>query len=348
MGSDYHFISNPTHSPCYDMLTATADELFTRRAKFNSEVVLNGLKLPRKLFPQLRGFTRHKTLAATELAALGVRTKKCPFCAKDMTRSDFKLIDHPDEMPSFRAQASLGSCESCLHWEHVEFRDETYDVRASLYSKYTLTIASSKTREFDTVAPEGTLNEIAQWFRRHPNLYNSVNPIYLEKLVAEIFRASGEYTEVKHVGRPDDGGIDVILVESNQSTWLVQVKRREHPASVEPVSTIRNLLGTLILNGTDRGIVVSTADHFSFRAREAVDVAAQRDYTVRLVDRGAFDALLSGCLPKAPWKEVIASINSNRAQWFGESDELPYREAEWRISDNTSRLDHDPNQISLF
>jgi len=171
-----------------------------------------------------------------------------------MSRWEFELDDHPDEMPNYRAQASLSNCEHCQHWEHVEFRQETYDIRADLLDRYQLAVTTSKTREFDAGAPDGALEEVAQWFRRHPRLYNSVHPKYLEKLVAKVFANSGQYAEVRHVGRPDDGGVDVVLVESNESMWLVQVKRREYPDSVEPVSTVRNLLGTLILSGSDRGV----------------------------------------------------------------------------------------------
>ncbi|MEU7524643.1 restriction endonuclease [Saccharothrix sp. NPDC042600] len=347
-GGPFEFQS--TYSPYFDTLIAEGGETLHEKATFDKDALLNGTKVPRRLFPQLRGFTRKKSLVTAKLSELGVRSGQCPFCRIKMLKHEFSLEDHPDEMPSFRAQASLSNCENCQHWEHVELRQETYDIRADLFDKHRLAIVNSKTREFDTVAPAGTLEEIAQWFRRHPYLYNSVHPSYLEKLVAKVFEASGAYADVKHVGRPDDGGVDVVLVESETSTWLVQVKRREHPDSVEPVSTVRNLLGTLVLGGSEKGIVVSTADHFSYRAREAVDIAARKDFVVRLIDRRAFDRLLATRLPKAPWKEVMARINDDRVRWFGSPDGLPAGEVVWSIEKrNAAREDGiDPEQFTLF
>jgi Restriction endonuclease len=177
-----------------------------------------------------------------------------------------------------------------------------------------------------------------------------VHPKYLEKLVAKVFANSGQYAEVRHVGRPDDGGVDVVLVESNESTWLVQVKRRKHPNSVEPVSTVRNLLGTLILSGSDRGIVVSTADHFSFRAKESVGIASQCGYTVRLIDRKAFGHLIAGCLPSAPWKKVLAAINADRVKWFGAPDDIASKQVEWTVTaSNGKKMDAiNAEQLTLF
>jgi hypothetical protein len=164
---------------------------------------------------------------------------------------------------------------------------------------------SSKLRTFDEEAPEGTLGEVAQWFRRHPRLYNTVSPTYLEKLVARIFTNSGQYVEVHHVGRPDDGGVDVVLVESESDA---------KPS--EPVSTIRNLLGAMILQESQLGIVVSTADHFTFRARESAAKANPLGFKVDLLDRKALDAMLARALPVEPWKKVLDDLHDHRQEWF--------------------------------
>ncbi|WP_327230951.1 restriction endonuclease [Streptomyces murinus] len=149
----------------------------------------------------------------------------------------------------------------------------------------TLTVLSSKTRTFDKRAPEGTLQEISQFFRRHPNLYHSVSPTYLEKLTARVFKEFGNYAEVRHVGRPADGGVDVLLIEDEEHSWLVQVKRRENPTKGESVETIRNLLGTMVLEGKTFGAVVSTADHFTLPAREAASGSTRNGVKVPYLPR---------------------------------------------------------------
>lgn len=329
-----------TFSTSFDTLIVTGHETTGERLRLADKVTINGAARNRKDYPQVRGIYRNKTLTTASLASLGIRTRRCPYCRVRMTRFENVLRDKiEDELPAFSSQSSLEICDNCQHWEHFEFRSETYDVRALLFDKYVISATCSKTREFDTIAPEGSLGEIAQWFRRHPSLYNSVDPKYLELLVARIFADSGEYCEVLHVGRPDDGGVDVVLIESNDATWLVQVKRREHPKSVESVTTIRNLLGTLVLEGSTRGIVVSTADHFSFRAESAVKRAASSGFTIQLLDRAALDCILRRRMPDAPWTTVVASIETQRSRWFGspESESTEY-----------SSLGLNPNQLRLF
>lgn len=326
-----------TLPPSHDTLVLTGGEVSGEPVNFEKNVALNGASISRNNFPQIRGVTRLKSLATARLADLKIRAARCAFCRTPMTRSEFELRDLvDDELPNYRSESSLSTCESCRHWEHVEFRNETYDSRGLMVDRYQIAITVAKTREFEQNAPDGSLEEIAQWFRRHPKLYNSVTPKYLEHLIARIFANNGEYCEVRHVGRPDDGGVDVVLIEASGSTWLVQVKRREHPESVEPVSTIRNLLGTLLLEESTRGIVVSTADHFSYRAQQAVDRIKDRGYIVRLVDRRALDQILASRLPLAPWQQIMERLDIERSTWFGTSASIE----ESRFSN--------PHQMTLF
>ncbi len=99
--------------------------------------------------------------------------------------------------------------------------------------------------------------------------------------------------------------MDVFLIESNGTQWLIQAKRRETPNSSEGISTIRNLLGAMVLEGGRHGVVVSTADHFSYRARQAVARAQNRGMELRLVDRRAFDRMLDPVLPDRPWLSPV-------------------------------------------
>ncbi len=106
-------------------------------------------------------------------------------------------------------------------------------------------------------------------------------------------------------GGPGDGGVDVILVQSSTPT-LVQVKRRSKPEAIENVSTVRELLGTLLVQGKQSGIIVSTASRFSSQAvREAqVPVVRNMGYKLCLYN---YDALF----------EVIRHTASNEQPWEG-------------------------------
>ena len=107
--------------------------------------------------------------------------------------------------------------------------------------------------------------------------------------------------EAIHVGKPDDGGVDVVLIESNARKWVIQVKGRQNPLVGEPVTTIRNLLGTMVLERATHGMIFSTADHFTLRARQAVEKASKSHFFVELVDKGKLNRLLGSVLPEKPW-----------------------------------------------
>ena len=61
------------------------------------------------------------------------------------------------------------------------------------------------------------------------------------------------------LGRPRDGGVDVLLIDAEKEEWLIQVKRRKSQNSTEGVNTIRNILGVMTVKDVYKGIVVSTA-----------------------------------------------------------------------------------------
>lgn len=225
--------------------------------------------------------------------------KQCPYCDENLHQAK-QGNEHDIEDIKIGA---LETCPNCNYWEW-HYIQGTYIGRWSLMA-YFYTNLLSKIREFNDELPEGCSEEIASWIRQHPDSWHSINPTGLEKLVADIFRANYERSEVTHVGKPDDGGVDVIYIDSEKNQWLVQVKRRERPTRAEAVTTIRNLLGTMILENSSHGIVVSTADHFSYRAYDAVKRAKERGMIVELINRKVLHQMLSGLLIDRPWLEPL-------------------------------------------
>lgn len=309
----------PSITPCYDTAIYSVRHLYGEGLSYDRHLRINGAEQKIDDFPEFSRLAKRRTLNLRTLGRLPTASIRCPFCERRLQLRE-ELHEDPLEdnpgWPELEAVQRLEFCHGCRYWRVNELQTEVSDVRAELLYVYTLTTLSSKLRSFEEKAPEGTLEEIAQWFRRHPTLYHTVSPSYLEKLVARIFSESGEYVEVLHVGRPDDGGVDVVLVEGESRSWLVQVKRREHPRSSEPVSTIRNLLGAMVLEGSRLGVVVSTADHFTFRARESAAHAASAGFRVELVDRRALDAMLARSLPAEPWQKTLSKLHENRQAWF--------------------------------
>ena len=131
----------------------------------------------------------------------------------------------------------------------------------------------------------------------------SCNPTRFEKFIADVFRSNYTNAEVLHVGRPHDGGTDVLLIDAEKRQWLIQVKRRESPSNSEGVGIIRDILGAMHLKGVRRGIVVSNADRFSRYAQKAAVEAEAKEYPmiVRLVNSDILDKMLDPVLPDRPW-----------------------------------------------
>lgn len=115
---------------------------------------------------------------------------------------------------------------------------------------------------------------------KHPENLHNLNPITFEKLVASIF-SDFFYCHAKHVGRTGDGGIDVYAVISDKPC-LVQVKRRRDPHKAEPVSTVRELMGTLACENEATGYVVTTAGDFSKQAKHTAANPNLRRYGIKL------------------------------------------------------------------
>ena len=235
--------------------------------------------------------------------------KKCPYCSTKLLKVEDEVI----QKDSHRDYC-LWYCQNCRFWQ------------ARLYSDpYRACIPPpdhwaylSKLRNFNTNLPDGCSEELALHIRAHPDLLYAFNPTRFEKFVADVFRANYTNAEVLHVGRPNDGGIDVMLIDVEMEQWLIQVKHRETQNITEGVSTIRDILGAMVVQGARRGIVVSTAKRFS---RYAIQAAAKAEVgphrmTVQLVDSGIFNKMLDPILPDRPWLLPITQLDAELAGYL--------------------------------
>jgi hypothetical protein len=70
---------------------------------------------------------------------------------------------------------------------------------------------TSVAAKFSPSLPKACSDELAQQLRRRSTSWHDLSPKCMETLVADIFRANYQHSEVIHVGRPGDRGIDVIF-----------------------------------------------------------------------------------------------------------------------------------------
>lgn len=231
----------------------------------------------------------------------------CPFCTSALLAyGNFNLLD-PYVICSPDGKAyHLWYCQYCRFWQWYYYFDQLKELTGDgCPSAPEQKACISKLREFSSGLPEVCSSELAQYLRRHPSEWHKYDPKRFEKLVADVFRENYDGAEVIHIGKPDDGGVDIVFVDSANQQWLVQVKRRMLENSSEGVSTIRNLIGAMILENTLRGVVVSTADHFTLRAQQAVQKAQYQGLYIELIDKGILNRMLDPILPDRPWLKVV-------------------------------------------
>ena len=173
-------------------------------------------------------------------------------------------------------------------------------------------LVSAVVARFNKDFPDGCSHELAQYLRRNPAYWHELNPKRLEKLVSDVFKANYDDAEAIHVGKPFDRGIDVVFIESSGIRWLIQVKRRERPVPSEGFATLQSILGALALDGARHGIVVSTADSFSFQARRGQQLARQQGFVVEFVDKALLNRMVAPLLPQTPWKEIFRCSELSR------------------------------------
>lgn len=248
----------------------------------------------------------------------------CPYCRTRLWQGYHveNLEPYSDDLVE---RCLVAECPRCAYWHADWYQDVGQGIYGCPASEWEANI--SKLCEFSAVMPEGCFIELSQHLRANPNLWCALSPRKLEELVADIFRRNYVPSEVMHVGKPGDGGVDVIFVDSGQKRWLVQVKRRERLNSSEGVETIRNLLGVMVLEGNQFGAVVSTADHFTYSAYKAKDRACEKGYIISLLDRGRLDRMVEPLLPRRQWRNLI---KNRKPEWLSLlSDKIPDR---WQLT----------------
>lgn len=75
----------------------------------------------------------------------------------------------------------------------------------------------------------------------------------------------------------------------------------------------------MLLENSSYGMIVSTADYFTYRAYEASQRAQEKGYVIELVDRGKLNRMLDAVLPGKHWPEVLEREYADIIHHFDES-----------------------------
>ncbi|HEV2800376.1 MAG TPA: restriction endonuclease [Pyrinomonadaceae bacterium] len=301
----------------YDSLQVVAQSLGEPPGK----AFINNKRVPinkrTNLYEYMEGLSE---LPAARDGRLDFLNSQCPYCSTALivcqsADGESKWDDEDnyiEEMDEFAKVYSLEYCDNCRYW-----RWHDIDVFTSFAGvEHTYKGYLSKIKEFDSRLPEGFAQEFARWIRADERRWHTMNTKSLEHLVADIFRSTHHPAEVFHVGQPDDGGVDVVFVESENKKWLIQVKRREKATRGESVGTLRNLVGTMVDKDSLYGIIVSTADHFTYRAYEYMRRQREKGFFIELIDKGKLNRMLDSVLPSRPWLNVLEKEYPDIAREF--------------------------------
>ncbi len=186
---------------------------------------------------------------------------KCPFCSVNLLQQTLPS-EHPAIMDCHR-----GVCPSCGWWETDQrlYPDETTGI--SIHRRALLL-------ELSLSGIDAPVDALCRHVMRHPDDLSRISPKKLEELTAYVFRDFMD-CEVMHVGGPGDGGIDVLLIQG-AARYAIQVKRRLSLKTAEPVRSIREFIGAMVLSGIPRGIFVTSAPRFSKAAIAAGEKAIDK------------------------------------------------------------------------
>jgi len=230
----------------------------------------------------------------------------CPFC-KVSTQLVHKnhLIDKPGWLDggTYFIDENVWSCNTCGWWKLRIDKDTTGTIDA-----VSAVIKNAVLRKFDLSGKDIPISVLQGYLQDKFEDVIHINDKKMELLVQSVFSEHFN-CEVSHVGKSSDGGIDLILVNSDSPT-VVQVKRRKKLKKTEPVSCIRDFLGAAQLAESKNLIYVSTCTKFSPQSvkatKKALDLQLVESY--ELYDFARFRDVMkltkdSHCLPA--WNQFI-------------------------------------------
>lgn len=228
----------------------------------------------------------------------------CPFC-KAKLKKVFLGWKKGTVGHDLYLSSDVYECPTCKWWklkEHFEDSLDLIDEEQAICTDTKYYGIAKKYHIDDKKIPIDVL--ISELKNKSEYLYD-INPYKLEELMQHILR--GVYDcEVRHVGKAGDGGVDLMILESDDPI-LVQVKRRGNQKHVELVKGIREFVGTMFIEGSRRGIYVSTAEKFSRGSKKTANqlLENRKLYYFELVDYDKICAFIKDSAENKGWRDLI-------------------------------------------
>lgn len=245
------------------------------------------------------------TKVKNTLENLQIKSGYCPFCKKKIKNQVYYKWNNKIRWCSAVEYEIVIQCPDCGWWEHsYTFQSDDIDegIRAT-----TLELTQAVLKKYELDSKSVPIEILNQYIVQHPDKIYGINDKKMEELVASVFKDFVD-CDITVVGKSHDGGKDLLLLDGEKQTFI-QVKRRTQAQKVEPVSSIRELIGASILGDANACVFVTTADHFSKPAQDAAKKVVEKKIlsSFELIDYNRFVNMLNLQRKDYPnkWEEIL-------------------------------------------
>lgn len=246
------------------------------------------------------------TQSASLLASV-FRNSLCPCCANNQSLT---VSDKNDESDGRRHSeyTKVMCCELCGWW-FVSM--DTWDSSCGSVpdrALRSLTATGAALRTFSPGPDDEQLVALESEIKAHLNGAGpSVAWATLEDATKGIFREFGYQARV--TARSKDGGVDVIVDHAEFGDVYAQVKHTKNKVGVR---VLRELVGTMAINGATNSLIVTSSGFTRGVAKERT-LAAQNGFIVELVDGSRLLASLNLTYRRTPptISEVVSVARPN-------------------------------------
>jgi restriction system protein len=227
---------------------------------------------------------------------LGLRWRQCPFCAATMRSRTDKKESHV-----------LADCESCGFWRVVHVKNI-----GGFKNGEPVVASRGVAKLYHVDSLEVPLADLRRFLKRNPSHLAHVNPFVFEELIADCLRSAFPNSELVKVGGRRDRGIDLMLLQTSGENYLVQIKRRSNIQRNEGVDVVRQLNGVIFRENAAKGLVITTAKHYTPHAVQETRVKSNRGIWQSIDLYGYEDIVhwlsLPNPSPYEPWKDVTENV----------------------------------------
>ncbi|MCU0541450.1 MAG: restriction endonuclease [Oscillatoriaceae cyanobacterium Prado104] len=218
----------------------------------------------------------------------------CPFCKFNLEAVHVNSLVDVSTLKGaeWHKAENVWECEKCGWWEYSFYSYINGEEEWGL-KDWELTVNSAILREFEVASNSIPIEVLRSYISKREDDVFHIHHKKMEELVASVFKDHYD-CEVQVVGKSNDGGVDLILINSDEPT-IVQVKRRTDRRKTESVKEIRDLIGATLLADSRKCIFVTTSDHFSESAIKARNCALTKSLvdSFELYDFSSFMSTLN-------------------------------------------------------